>query len=102
MPRIKTHLYFVLKVLLAIIMLSTLVGIAGADLAPEVPLKMILLVCAIAAAILLAVFCFAIIIAGSVNQTIIRNGGTDNSWFWFKGEPPGLEKLRDELKEGKM
>ena len=92
----------IIKLIIAIALISTLIGVASADLAPEVPLKMILLVCAIAAAILLAVFCFAIIIAGSVNQTIIRNGGTDNSWFWFKGEPPGLEKLRDELKEGKM
>lgn len=70
-------------------------------MAPDVPLVSILIVCAIAAVVLLAVFCFVIIIAGSFNQTIIRYGGTDPAWFWFNGEPPGLEAQRVELKKEK-
>jgi hypothetical protein len=90
-----------MKMILAIVLISILVCIASADMAPDVPFSTVLIICAIAAVILLIVLIFAIIIGGSVNQVIIRNGGTDPAWFWFEGEPPGLERQRTELRNQK-
>ncbi|MEN9912304.1 MAG: hypothetical protein RI956_748 [Pseudomonadota bacterium] len=95
----KIHAYFAIKVFIAIAMLSALISIASADMAPGVSLISILITCAIAAAILLTILGCAVLITASVNQEVIRHGGTDSAWFWFNGEPPGLEKLRAELKE---
>jgi hypothetical protein len=99
MPLSKSHIQVVLKSLLAIVMLSALVGVAGSQLAPAVPLLTVLLNCAIGAAVLLAVLVLAAIVSLTFNQFILRHGGTDPMWFWFKGEPPGLERLRAQLKE---
>lgn len=101
MPLSKTHLHIAVKALLAIVMLSALVGVAGSQLAPDVPLLTVLIDCAIGAAILFAVLVFAAIVTLTFNQFILRHGGTDPTWFWFKGEPPGLEKQREQLKAQK-
>jgi hypothetical protein len=101
MPLLKANLYFTLKIFLAIIIISIIVGLASADMAPDVPIASVLIVCAIAAAIFFVALILCIIGGASFNQEIIRSGGTDASWFWFNAEPPGLEKLRAELKETK-
>ena len=101
MPLSKPHLHVALKSLLAIVLLSGLVGVAGSQLAPGVPLLTVLLKCAIGAAVLFAVLVFAAILSLTFNQFILRHGGTDPMWFWFKGEPPGLERLRAQLKAQK-
>lgn len=101
MPLSKKHLHIALKALLAIVMLAALAGVAGSQLAPGVPLLTVLLYCAIGAAILFAVLVVAAIVTLTFNQFIIRHGGTDPMWFWFKGEPPGLERLREQLKAKK-
>jgi hypothetical protein len=101
MFKLKPRLYFVAKLSLALILLSTLIGVASTDFAPDVSLISVLIICAIAAPILLTVTGFIVIISATFNQLILRNGGTDASWFWFNGEPPGLEAQRDELKRFK-
>ncbi len=98
MPLSKSHIQVVLKALLAIVLLSALAGVAGSQLAPAVPLLTVLLNCAIGAAVLLAVLVLAAIVSLTFNQFILRHGGTDPMWFWFKGEPPGLERQRAQLK----
>jgi hypothetical protein len=97
----KAQLQLALKLLLAIIMLAALAGVAGSQLAPHVPLQTILLDCAIGAVILFGILVAAAIVTLTFNQFIIRHGGTDPMWFWFKGEPPGLERQREQLKAGK-
>jgi hypothetical protein len=98
MPQSKSHKLAALKSLLAIVMLSALAGIAGSQLAPNVPLLTVLFNCAVGAAVLFAVLVFAAVVSLTFNQFILRHGGTDPMWFWFKGEPPGLERLREQLK----
>jgi hypothetical protein len=98
MSKFISNSYILAKVLIAIVTISALIGVASADMAPEVSLISILIVCAIVAGILLVALCIVVTIAGSFNQAIIRNGGTDPAWFWFNGEPPGLEKQRAVLK----
>lgn len=94
----KTHLHLALKVLLAIIILAALAGVAGSQLAPHVPLQTVLLYCVIGAAVLFSVLIFAAIVMLMFNQFILRHGGTDPTWFWFKGDPPGLAEQRARLK----
>ena len=98
MPLSKTHLHLAVKALFAIVMLAALAGVAGSQIAPHVPLQTVLLYCAIGAAILFAALVFAAIVTLTFNQFILRHGGTDPTWFWFKAEPPGLEKQRAQLK----
>ena len=98
MPLSKTHLHFAAKALLAIVMLTALAGVAGSQIAPHVPLQTVLLYCAIGAAILFATLIFVAILTLTFNQFILRHGGTDPTWFWFKAEPPGLERQREQLK----
>ena len=82
-------------------MLSALVGVAGSQLAPHLPLQTVLLYCAIVAAIVFAALVSAAIVMLTLNQFILRHGGTDPTWYWFKGEPPGLERQREQLKAQK-
>ena len=98
MPLSKTHLHLALKALLAIIMLAALAGVAGSQLAPDVPLLTVLLNCVIWAAVMFVALIFVAILSLTFNQFIIRHGGTDAAWFWFKSEPPGLERQREQLK----
>jgi RsiW-degrading membrane proteinase PrsW (M82 family) len=97
----KSHKQTTMKALLAIIMLAALAGVAGSQIAPHVPLQTVLLYCLIGAAILLSVLVFAAIVTLTFNQFILRHGGTDPTWFWFKSEPPGLERQRVQLKDQK-
>ena len=101
MPLSKTHLHLAVKALIAIVMLSGLAGIAGSQLAPEVPLLTILINCAAWAAITFAALIVVAVLSLTFNQFIIRHGGTDAAWFWFKSEPPGLERQREQLKAQK-
>jgi ABC-type glucose/galactose transport system permease subunit len=55
----KTHLYFSVKVLLAITMLSTLIAATSTDLKPEVPLESVFILCAIGVAMLLVILGFS-------------------------------------------
>ena len=95
----KQHLQFAVKGLLAAVLLAGLAGVAGSQLAPNVPLMTILLNCAFWAVIVFAVLIVAAAVTLTFNQFILRHGGTDAAWFWFKAEPPGLERQRALLKE---
>ena len=101
MPLSKPHKQAALKAVLAIVILSALAGVAGSQIAPHVRLQTVLLYCIIGAAILFAVLVFAAVVMLIFNQLILRHGGTDPTWYWFKADPPGLEKQREQLKAQK-
>jgi hypothetical protein len=90
-----------LKTIIAIVLISILICVASLDMAPDVPLASILIVCAIAVAIFIVALVLVIIGGASFNQSTMRRGGIDTSWLWFNNDPPGFEKLKDELKESK-
>lgn len=81
----------IMKTIITMILIFTLIGIASADLAPNVPLAYILIACAIAVPIFLIILIYGIIGGASFNQSIIRRGGMDTSWLWFNSGPPGFE-----------
>lgn len=95
----KTHLHLAVKALFAVVMLTALAGVAGSQIAPHVPLQTVLLYCAVGVAVFFVALVVVAILSLTFNQFILRHGGTDADWFWFKGEPPGLQKLREQLKE---
>jgi hypothetical protein len=94
----KSHKQFAGKALLAIALLSVLAGVAGSQIAPQVPLQTVLLYCSIGAGVLFAALVCMAVVTLTFNQFILRHGGTDAMWFWFKSEPPGLERQRAQLK----
>lgn len=84
------------KILFAILLLAALAVVAGSQLAPKVPLPMVLLYSAMGAVGIGALLLVAVIVFATVSQWVLRKGGTDPQWFWLSGEPPGLKKLRAE------
>ncbi len=81
----------------AALMLLGLVAVAGADLAPTVPLPTFLLYAAMGGLALVAIV-VAAVASLTVWQFVLRHGGTDPQWFWFRSEPPGLRGLRLQAK----
>ena len=94
MPDLRANLRFVAKVVLATLLLGVLAGVAGSQIVPGWSLVRVLLSSALGAAALLGVLVVATIAKLVLGQFILRKGGTDVQWFWFSGEPLGLEHLR--------
>ena len=90
----KLNRTLVTKVVLAFVLLSGLAGVAGSQLAPTLPLQTVLYYAACGAVAFVGLMVVALIIDLTFSQFILRNGGTDAQWFWFPGEPPGLQQLR--------
>ncbi len=86
------------KALTACLSLSVLAVVAGSQLAPKLPLPTLLLYCALGAIALLLVLSVAAVLLLTLHQFVLRQGGTDSQWFWFRGEPPGLAQLRAQAK----
>ncbi len=97
----KTHSLntaLLVRVTVAVLALLALAGIAGADLAPTVPLPTFLLYAAMVGLALVALVVVAAVASLTVSQFVLRKGGTDPQWFWFRSEPPGLQQLRAQAK----
>jgi len=77
--------------------LAVLAGIAGSQLAPSVPLHVILFYSAIGAIALFVAVMVAVVLTLTLIQFLLRKGGTDPQWFWFNAEPPGLVQLREQI-----
>lgn len=99
MSQFKFSKQVALKTLLATVALAALAGVAGAQLAPQVPLQWVLIYSALGAAALLLVLTLATVVTLTVMQFILRKGGTDTQWLWFSAEPPGLVHLRAQARE---
>ena len=98
MKSIKLNQRLIGKVLLATLLLSALAGVAGSQIAPKMPLSGVLFYSALLALGLVAALVLAVVVFGTFNQFILRHGGTDPQWFWYRSEPPGLVQLREQAK----
>jgi hypothetical protein len=87
------------KALLASALFAVLAGVAGSQLAPDMPLHTVLLYSAAGTAALLCLLVLVAVVTATYVQFIQRMGGTDPQWFWFSAEPPGLVKLREEARD---
>lgn len=98
MKSIKFNPRLINKVLLATLLLSALAGVAGSQIAPTVPLSVVLFYSAMLALGVVVALVVAVVVFGTFNQFILRHGGTDPQWFWYRSEPPGLVQLREQAK----
>ena len=87
------------KALAATVLLGLLAGIAGANLAPKLPMALVLVYSALGAAALFVAMVLAALALLTVYQFVLRKGGTDPQWFWFSAEPPGLVQLREQARK---
>jgi hypothetical protein len=81
-------------VLVAAVLLLTLAAVAGAQIAPTVLLPTVLLYAAVGGLVLTAIVVAAAVVSLTLSQFVLRHGGTDPQWFWFRSEPQGLMELR--------
>ena len=97
MPTSKSVM--VAKITLAALLLMALAGVAGSHLAPKMALLDVLLYSGVLVIGLLALLLVGTLVSLTVSQAVLRMGGTDPQWFWFRSEPPGLVALRAQAKD---
>lgn len=94
----KSRFLLAAKLVLAALLLLGLIGVAAADLAPQVPLAVFLWYATIGGLGLVAIVIAGAVVSLTVSQFVLRHGGTDAQWFWFRSEPQGLVQLRAQAK----
>lgn len=94
----KSHFLLAAKLVLAALLLLGLLSRAAADLAPRVPLAEFLWYAAVGGLGLVGIVVVGAVVSLTVSQFVLRNGGTDAQWFWFRSEPQGLVALRAQAK----
>jgi hypothetical protein len=99
MKKPSSNSIFVAKIVLAAILLVALAGVAGSQLAPKMALEQVLLYSGALVLCLFALLVIAAVVSLTVYQAVLRMGGTDPQWFWFRSEPPGLVALRAQAKD---
>jgi len=94
MPSLSFKPSFLWRAALALVALAVLAVVAGSQIAPGVPVGTLLLYCALGGAALLALMLLAAVTLQMVGQWVLRHGGTDTQWLWFRADPPGLQAER--------
>ncbi|MBR7801742.1 hypothetical protein [Undibacterium fentianense] len=79
-----------IKFLTALLAITALLLGFAYDAFPHTPAWQVLFYSLIAIAIFCTLAFVAIVIQMRLNQTIIKAGGIDPAWFWFKANPPGF------------
>lgn len=87
------------RVLAATVLLALVSGVAGPHLAPKARLSQVLLYSALGAVALLVLLMAVAVLRLTLSQFVLRKGGTDAQWFWFRAEPPGLVDLRKQARD---
>jgi hypothetical protein len=87
------------KIALAAVLLMALAGVAGSQLAPKMAFADVMLYSGALVLGLLALLIVVTVVSLTVYQAVLRWGGTDPQWFWFRSEPPGLVGLRAQAKD---
>ncbi len=94
----KAHFLLAAKLFCAALLLLGLITVAAADLAPQVPLAVFLWYATVGGLGLVAIMIVGAVVSLTVSQFVLRHGGTDPQWFWFRSEPQGLVQLRAQAK----
>lgn len=94
---LKTHPLF-WKLPLVTLIFGTIIAAASTNLFPRVPMVAALLYATAGIVAFLAMVTVSLIVASRINAYVLNKGGTDAQWLWFKSEPPGLMRLREEAR----
>jgi len=98
----KANIGTAIRSLLAAAAIGTILGVAGASLAPNVPTATWLLWCAATLCGLAAVLVAAVVLGLHLRQFVLRKGGTDTQWLAFSAEPDGLVALRKPVRTAQL
>jgi hypothetical protein len=90
------------RILLAIVLIAGIFVIAGQSIAPTTPVIVWLLYCLLGAVVIGSTLLLLSIVHLVIGQFILRKGGTDPQWFWFRSEPLGLVQLRERIRAQKQ
>lgn len=82
------------KVALAVILVGAIAAFAVKSMFPATPLATVVLYTGGAMGALFVGLVIAAYLSSTINQAVLRAGGTDAQWLWFKADPPGLIELR--------
>jgi len=96
MRRLSPRATFGAKVLIAALSIAGTVVVAGRSLAPALSTATLLFWCAVVVMLFLVVSVLWAFVSLQLGQWVLRHGGTDAQWFWFRAEPPGLAALREQ------
>lgn len=92
---VRTRAVTVAKLVIAVVAVSLLITVPARRVAPTLSYIELLGLVLLALLLLLGATLATLYLA----QFVLRQGGTDTQWFWFAGEPPGLQKLREQERE---
>ena len=82
------------KFVIAIVLITALLMFPAHQLFPHVGLGKLALWSLGGWLIVFAITAGLALIHAWWNQIILRKGGIDTQWLWFRRDPPGLERLR--------
>lgn len=91
---------FLVRVAVAAAAIGGILLVASQSLFPQVPLAARVGYSLLALAVVGGLAVAGFFIVATINQAVLRKGGTDTQWFWFGGEPKGLESLRGDRRGG--
>lgn len=83
-----------LRVGVAFAALSAIAVIAGRSLFPSAPVIALLAYALLGALSLFLLLLFGTFVIGTVYHAVLRAGGTDTQWLWFRSAPWGLSRNR--------
>ena len=86
------------KILAALAAGVGLVSAVANGIVPAVPVVQLILVTLASVAGIGAALVATLVCSLQFRQFILRHGGIDTQWLWFRSDPPGLERLRDKDK----
>jgi hypothetical protein len=91
----------IVRAVAATLAVAGLVVFAGSRITPFVPLSVVAVYGILGAAAVFLILTLATIVTLTVMQFVLRKGGTDPQWFWFRSDPPGLVALRAQARSSK-
>ena len=86
------------KVLVPLAALVGLVSVVAHGIVPGVAVPQLILVTLGAVGAIGAALMAVLVCSLQFRQFILRHGGIDTQWLWFRSDPPGLERLRSKDK----
>jgi len=83
---------FAVKVTVAVVAIGGLVLVAASQLAPGLAAWKVLLGAAMVALVLVLAVLMHALLAGSLNQLLLRWGAIDTQWLWAPDYPKGFKR----------
>ena len=84
----------VAKVFAVVVVIVAMVAFVASGIFPAASPSDVLIGTLACVAIVSVLLILALVCSLQFRQWILRSGGIDPQWLWFRSDPPGLEQLR--------